>query len=70
MNFVVKILVRKLTLQFFTLRLCLVRSEIEMIEKKAKKIGFRVRLVGRVEKWEDGKYLGFPHVCFVGGMEK
>ena len=30
----------------------------------------RVRLVGGVEKWEDGKYLVFPRVCLVGGMEK
>ena len=31
---------------------------------------FRVRLVGGVEKWEDRKYLVFPHVCLVGGVEK
>ena len=24
----------------------------------------------RMEKWEDGKYLVFPLVCLVGGMEK
>ena len=42
----------------------------------------RVRLVGGVKKWEDGKlvegwkseedkkYLVFPCVCLVGGMEK
>ena len=24
---------------------------------------------GRMEKWEDGKYLVFPLVCLVGGME-
>ena len=23
-----------------------------------------------MEKWEDGKYLVFPLVCLVGGMEK
>ena len=44
-------------------------------------ITFRVRLDGRVEKWEDGncgrmekwedgKYLVFPLVCLVGGVEK
>ena len=33
-------------------------------------------MVGEVEKWEDrklwenGKYLVFPRVCLVGGMEK
>ena len=25
---------------------------------------------GRMEKWEDGKYLVFPLVCLVGGVEK
>ena len=25
---------------------------------------------GRMEKWEDEKYLVFPLVCLVGGMEK
>ena len=25
---------------------------------------------GRMEKWEDIKYLVFSHVCLVGGMEK
>ena len=25
---------------------------------------------GRMEKWKDRKYLVFPHVCLVGGMEK
>ena len=35
----------------------------------------RVRLVGGVEKWndgklwEDGKYLVFPRVCLIGRME-
>ena len=24
----------------------------------------------RIEKWEDGKYLVFPLMCLVGGMEK
>ena len=24
----------------------------------------------RIEKWEDRKYLVFPHVCLVGGVEK
>ena len=24
----------------------------------------------RIEKWGDGKYLVFPRVCLVGGMEK
>ena len=24
----------------------------------------------RMEKWEDGKDLVFPHVCLVGGVEK
>ena len=35
-----------------------------------KQIKLRARLVGGVEKWEDRKYLIFPHVCLVGGMEK
>ena len=30
----------------------------------------RVRLVGGVEKWKDGKYLVFPLVCLVGEVEK
>ena len=25
---------------------------------------------GKMEKWEDGKYLVFPLVCLVGGVEK
>ena len=25
---------------------------------------------GRIEKWEEGKYLVFPRVCLVGGMKK
>ena len=25
---------------------------------------------GRMEKWEDGKYLVFPLMCLVGGVEK
>ena len=25
---------------------------------------------GRIEKWEDGKYLAFPLMCLVGGVEK
>ena len=25
---------------------------------------------GRMEMWEDGKYLVFPLVCLVGGVEK
>ena len=25
---------------------------------------------GRIEKWEDGKYLVFPLMCLVGGVEK
>ena len=33
------------------------------------KLSLRVRLVG-VEKWKDGKYLVFPRVSLVGGMEK
>ena len=24
----------------------------------------------RMKKWEDGKYLVFPRVCLVGGVEK
>ena len=24
----------------------------------------------RIEKWGDGKYLVFPRVCLIGGMEK
>ena len=27
-------------------------------------------MVEGVEKWEDRKYLVFPRVCLVGGMEK
>ena len=30
----------------------------------------RMEICERMEKWEDGKYLVFPHVCLVGGMEK
>ena len=26
--------------------------------------------IGRMEKWEDRKYLVFPHVCLVEEMEK
>ena len=26
--------------------------------------------IGTMEKWEDRKYLVFPCVCLVGGMEK
>ena len=25
---------------------------------------------GRMEKWNDGKYLVFPLICLVGGMKK
>ena len=25
---------------------------------------------GRIEKWDDGKYLVFPLMCLVGGVEK
>ena len=25
---------------------------------------------GKIEKWEDGKYLVFPLVCLVGGVKK
>ena len=25
---------------------------------------------GRIEKWEDGKYLVFPLMCLVGGVKK
>ena len=28
------------------------------------------KISGRMEKWEDKKYLAFPRVCLVGGMEK
>ena len=28
------------------------------------------KISGRMEKWEDRKYLVFPHVCLVGGVEK
>ena len=31
---------------------------------------FKVRSVGGVEKWEDGKYLVFHRVYLVGGIEK
>ena len=30
----------------------------------------RVENCERMERWEDGKYLVFPHVCLVGMMEK
>ena len=30
----------------------------------------RMKNCERMEKWEDGKYLVFPRVCLVGGMEK
>jgi len=33
-------------------------------------MSIRVRLVEGVEKWENRKYLIFPHVCLVGRMEK
>ena len=28
------------------------------------------KISGRIEKWKDRKYLVFPRVCLVGGMEK
>ena len=28
------------------------------------------KISGKMEKWEDIKYLVFPRVCLVGGMEK
>ena len=28
------------------------------------------KINGRMEKWEDRKYLVFPHVCLVGVVEK
>ena len=28
------------------------------------------KISGRMEKWKDRKYLVFPYVCLVGGMEK
>ena len=30
----------------------------------------RMENCGRMEIWEDGKYLVFPLVCLVGGVEK
>ena len=30
----------------------------------------RMENCGRMEKWNDGKYLVFPRVCLVGEMEK
>ena len=30
----------------------------------------RIENCGRIEKWENGKYLVFPFVCLVGGVEK
>ena len=30
----------------------------------------RMENYGRMEKWEDGKYLVFPLMCLVGGVEK
>ena len=30
----------------------------------------RIENCGRMEKWKDGKYLVFPLVCLVGGVEK
>ena len=29
----------------------------------------RIENCGRMEKWENGKYLVFPLVCLVGGVE-
>lgn len=29
----------------------------------------RMENCGRMEKWKDGKYLVFPLVCLVGGVE-
>ena len=28
------------------------------------------KISGKMEKWEDIKYLVFPRVCLIGGMEK
>ena len=51
-------------------------KEIAYIESRT--IGFvwleewksgRMENCGRMEKWEDGKYLVFPLVCLVGGVE-
>ena len=33
-------------------------------------LALRVRLVGRMEKWDDRKDLVFPHLCLVGRVEK
>ena len=30
----------------------------------------RMENCGKMEKWEDGKYLVFPLMCLVGGAEK
>ena len=30
----------------------------------------RIENGGRMEKWENGKYLVFPLMCLVGGVEK
>ena len=30
----------------------------------------RMKNCGRIEKWKDRKYLVFPRVCLVGGVEK
>ena len=37
-----------------------------MVEWKSE----RMENCGKMEKWEDGKYLVFLRVCLVGGMEK
>ena len=42
----------------------------EKNKTKSKWFALRVRLVEGVEKWEDRKYLIFPHVCLVGEVEK
>ena len=58
-----KILVMSITLFFFFKR------SLGFVWLEEWKIG-RVENCGRIEKWEDGKYLVFSLVCLVGGVEK
>ena len=30
--------------------------------------GWKIR--GRIENWEDKKYLVYPHMCLIGGVKK
>ena len=41
-------------------------SSIKIVTEKQ---AYWVRLVGRMEKWEDRKDFIFPHLCLVGRVE-